>query len=240
MIALDRTRQVAPQIAEILRNRILRLELAPQSVLSRAAIQMEFGVSQTPVRDALQQLADEGLVQIFPQSSTVVSPIDPEQARQAHFLRSAIEIEAIQKIAAAPDPDLIQRLRSIIAKQARCCEAEDFECFDDEDRRFHKALYEAADISMLWPIVRRHAVHIDRLRRLNLPRPGKMQSVLTDHIAIVDAVETEDPEAAASALRKHLSGTIALIATMASENPGFVSTVSRTARATMSSQGIES
>lgn len=222
MTALDRTRQVAPQIAEILRDRILKLELAPQTVLSRAAIQLEFGVSQTPVRDALQQLADEGLVQIFPQSSTVVSPIDTEQALQAHFLRSAIEIEAVQKLTAANDARLMQALRRTIANQKAFCEAEDFESFDNEDRLFHKALYDAAGISTLWSLVRRHSVHIDRLRRLNLPRPGKMQSVLTEHTAIVAAMEKGDPAAAAATLRKHLSGTIALIATMASENPGFV------------------
>lgn len=222
MTALDRTRQVAPQIAEILRDRILKLELAPQTVLSRAAIQLEFGVSQTPVRDALQQLADEGLVQIFPQSSTVVSPIDTEQALQAHFLRSAIEIEAVQKLTAANDARLMQALRRTIANQKEFCEAEDFESFDNEDRLFHKALYDAAGISTLWSLVRRHSVHIDRLRRLNLPRPGKMQSVLTEHTAIVAAMEKGDPAAAAATLRKHLSGTIALIATMASENPGFV------------------
>jgi GntR family transcriptional regulator, rspAB operon transcriptional repressor len=222
MRALDRTRQVAPQIAEILRDRILKLELAPQTVLSRAAIQLEFGVSQTPVRDALQQLADEGLVQIFPQSSTVVSPIDTEQARQAHFLRSAIEIEAVQKLTVARDAQLLRALRRTIANQKEFCEAEDFESFDNEDRLFHKALYDAAGISTLWALVRRHSVHIDRLRRLNLPRPGKMQSVLADHAAITDAMEMGDPAAASVALRKHLSGTIALISTMASENPGFV------------------
>lgn len=222
MTILDRTRQAAPQIAEILRHRILTLDLAPRTVLSRAALQLEFGVSQTPVRDALQQLADEGLVHIYPQASTLVSPIDPEQALQAHFLRSAIEIEAIRKIVAAGTDGLGGKLRRIIADQERFCEAEDYESFDEEDRRFHEALYDAAGISALWPLVRRHSVHIDRLRRLHLPRPGKMQLVLADHIAITDAIEKADADEAGKTMRKHLSGTIALIETMARENPGFL------------------
>lgn len=226
MSALDRTRQAAPQIAERLRAKILKLELPPRTVLSRPALQREFGVSQTPVRDALQQLAEEGLVLVYPQSSTLVSPIDLDQALQAHFLRSSIEFEAIARIAAAPSPGLVATLEAIIARQKLHSEAGAFEAFDDEDRLFHKALYEAVQVPLLWTIVRRNAVHIDRLRRLNLPRPGKMASVLADHIAILDAIREGDPPGAVAALRKHLSGTVALIATMAEENPGYLTSAS--------------
>lgn len=222
MIAFDRTRQVAPQIAEILRERILKLDYPPRGVLSRSALQLEFGVSQTPVRDALQHLADEGLVHIFPQSSTIVAPIDIGLAMQGHFLRSAVEIEAVRKIAGDAGPDLVQALRRIIASQTRWSEDGDFAAFDEEDRAFHKKFYDAAGISTLWTIVRRHSAHLDRLRRLNLPRPGKMASVLADHTAIVDALEARDVEGATVAMRRHLSGTVALVETMAAENPGYV------------------
>lgn len=96
---LDRSRQVAAQIHEILKKRIMVLELAPGTVLSRAALQIEFGVSQTPVRDALMRLQDERLVEIYPQYATVVSAIDLEHARQAQFLRLSIELEAVRRLA---------------------------------------------------------------------------------------------------------------------------------------------
>ena len=64
-IVLDRSRQVAVQVYEILRERILAVELAPGALLVRGDIQEEFGVSQTPVRDALLRLQEEGLVDIL-------------------------------------------------------------------------------------------------------------------------------------------------------------------------------
>ncbi len=72
-IALDRDRQAAPQVFERLRGMIISLELPPGSPLSRAALAGQFGVSSTPIRDALMRLEEEGLVDVFPQYATVVS-----------------------------------------------------------------------------------------------------------------------------------------------------------------------
>ena len=99
-IVLDRSRQVAVQVYEILRERILAVELAPGALLVRGDIQEEFGVSQTPVRDALLRLQEEGLVDIFPQHATLVSRIDIGHARQAQFLRLSLELEAVRRLAA--------------------------------------------------------------------------------------------------------------------------------------------
>ena len=73
---LDRDRQAAPQVFERLRDMIVSLLLPPGSSLSRAALAAQFGVSSTPIRDALMRLEEEGLVDVFPQHATVVSRID--------------------------------------------------------------------------------------------------------------------------------------------------------------------
>src|SRR5258705_13329177 len=88
---LDRDRQAAPQVFERLRGMIISLELPPGSPLSRAALAGQFGVSSTPIRDALMRLEEEGLVDVFPQYATVVSRGDGRLAHQAHFLRQAGE-----------------------------------------------------------------------------------------------------------------------------------------------------
>src|SRR4051794_94845 len=79
---LDRSRHAAPQVFERLREMILVLDLVPGTVLSRAELAARFGVSQTPIRDALLRLGEEGLVDIFPQHATVVSRINLASARQ--------------------------------------------------------------------------------------------------------------------------------------------------------------
>ena len=115
---LDRTRQAAPQVFERLREAILSLELAPGAVLSRLELAKRFAVSQTPVRDALLKLGQEGLVDIFPQHATVVSRIDLASAKQAHFLRRSIELEVVRTLAARPDAALVARLRTQVDLQA--------------------------------------------------------------------------------------------------------------------------
>jgi GntR family transcriptional regulator, rspAB operon transcriptional repressor len=219
--SLDRSRQVAPQILETLRTRILALELKPNTVLSRAALQAEFGVSQTPVRDALMKLEQEGLVEVYPQHATLVARIDVQAARQAHFLRLAIELEAVRRLAEHRGDALLADLRRIVAEQRRL-KPGDTEGFAAADRAFHRALYEAAGVPDLWQLVRRHSGHIDRLRLLNLPLPGKMGAIVRDHEAIVAAIARRDADAAATALRRHLSGTLSIIDQIRRQHPDYL------------------
>jgi DNA-binding GntR family transcriptional regulator len=74
----------------------------------------------------------------------------------------------------------------------------------------------------LWATVRRQSVHLDRLRRLNLPMPGKLEQVMADHRAVVDAVRSGDAELAVAALRKHLSGTLSIIDLICEQYPDYI------------------
>jgi Transcriptional regulators len=100
---LDRDRQAAPQVFERLRSMIIALALPPGSALSRAELAAQFGVSSTPIRDALMRLEEEGLVDVFPQYATVVSRVDVRLAQQAHFLRQAVELEIVRGLAISHD-----------------------------------------------------------------------------------------------------------------------------------------
>src|SRR6476620_3326145 len=104
---LDRDRQAAPQVFERLRKLITSLALPPGSPLSRNSLAEQFGVSSTPIRDALMRLEEEGLVEVFPQYATVVSRVDVRLAQQAHFLRQAVELEIVRQLAAKTDAALV-------------------------------------------------------------------------------------------------------------------------------------
>src|SRR4051794_6429726 len=134
---LDRDRQAAPQVFERLREMITSLRLPPGSPLSRAALAKQFGVSSTPIRDALMRLDEEGLVEVFPQHATVVSRIDVRLAEQAHFLRQALELEIVRSLAGKPDPALGAELNRTIARQQQFARAGDFEQFMAADNDYH-------------------------------------------------------------------------------------------------------
>ena len=220
--SLDPQRQAAPQVFERLRQQILSLELAPGAVLARAELADMFGVSQTPVRDALIKLSEEGLVDIFPQHATVVSRIDIAQAQQAHFLRRAIELEVAGTLASAPTELLVAQLRAQIEIQAAVASSEDYGKFIEADREFHRLMYVAAGVPDLYDLVRRRSGHVDRLRRLHLPSAGKAKAVLRDHRRIVEAIAAGDAQVARERVREHLSGTLGQIEQIRAQHPDYV------------------
>lgn len=218
---LDRTRQAAPQVFEWLRAAILSLELAPGTPLARAELAERFDLSQTPVRDALIRLSEEGLVDIFPQHATLVSRIDLHSAEQAQFLRCSIELEVVRTLALAGDAALAGRLAALVEMQAALA-AQGGEDFIAADQAFHRTMYDAAGVPDLYELVRRRSGHLDRLRRLDLPSPGNSDRVVRDHRRIVDALAARDPDAAQAALRAHLSGTLGRVADIRARYPEYV------------------
>lgn len=221
-IRLDRTRLAAPQVLERLREAILALELVPGTVLGRQALAEQFGVSQTPVREALLRLAEEGLVDVFPQHATLVSRIDLRAARQAHFLRRSIELELVRELALRRPEGLVEALRRQLGLQQALAAAQQYGEFVAADRQFHQLLYAAADMAALVELVGRVSGHVDRLRRLHLPTAGKTASILRDHRAIVEAIAAGDAVAAQEALRAHLSGTLSAVEEIRQQFPDYV------------------
>jgi DNA-binding GntR family transcriptional regulator len=219
---LDRTRLAAPQVLERLREAILGLELVPGTVLARQALAEQFGISQTPIREALLRLNEEGLVDVFPQHATLVSRIDLTVARQAHFLRRAIELELVRELAARPPAGLVLRLQQQIALQAELAQAQQYTEFVAADRAFHRLMYAAAGMEPLWELVARNSGHVDRLRRLHLPTAGKTASILRDHRAIAAGIAAGDAQAAQDALRMHLSGTLSAVDEIRKQFPDYV------------------
>lgn len=211
---LDRTRQSAPQVFEALRELIVSVQLEPGTVLQRAELAGHFGISQTPIRDALLRLGEEQLVDIFPQHATVVSRIDLSAALQAHFLRRAIELEILKALCELPAPahrEVMERLNAHLAVQESALQPLDVSRLAVADQAFHQAMYEATGMGPLWSLVQKQSGHLDRLRRLNLPDPGKPQAIVRDHRAIAQAVGRQDAPAAEQALRQHLAGTLAFV-----------------------------
>ncbi|WMT75329.1 GntR family transcriptional regulator [Bradyrhizobium sp. Ash2021] len=220
---LDRDRQAAPQVFERLRGMIISLELPPGSPLSRAALAEQFGVSSTPIRDALMRLEEEGLVDVFPQYATVVSRVDVRLAQQAHFLRQAVELEIVRALAISHDAAVAAHLNRTIALQQQFAKAGDFEKFMAADNEFHAQLYAASDKQDIWVLVKSRSGHIDRLRRLHLPSPGKAQDIVRHHKLIAKAIGAGEPDEAQKYLRTHLSGTLSELAQIRARHPEYLS-----------------
>jgi len=222
LFTLDRSRHAAPQIFSHLREQIVSLALPPGTALSRVALADYYGLSQTPVRDALMRLAGESLVNIYPQHTTVVSRIDVRAARQMHFLRRSLELEIVHGLSQVSDPVLIERLSGYIALQRASHASGQAQAFIDADQAFHRTMYEAVGMSSLWQLGQRHSGHLDRLRRLHLPETGKAERILDEHQRLLDAIAAQDVQRAQQILREHLAGTLSQVAEICKRYPDYV------------------
>lgn len=210
------------QIYHDLRDRIVTLRLTPGANLSRPELAESYSVSQTPVRDAFLRLEQEGLVQIFPQSRTLVAKIDVEHARETQFLRLGLELEVTRILAEDPEKKRLTAARRILSLQRLALEEEeDLGRFDALDSRFHAALCEAVGVPALWDLVAARSGHIARLRRLNLPDPGKAPGVLEQHTALLAAIEASDLEQTEVIVRRHLAGTLRTVDAIRARYPEY-------------------
>lgn len=221
LYALDRRSSAVPQIYDRLRQLIVELRLRPRERISKAELAKRFGISETPVREALLRLEEEGLVVIKPQSGTYIAPIDVERAAEARFLRMSVEIEVVKHLAKSIDEQELAELRSILTHQRFLSECDDREGFSREDSAFHQALYRMAGVSGLWRSVRSMRAHLTRMRMLDIPQPGTMTSIIAEHEAIFEAIAARDALAGEAAVRRHLSGTVAPIETLKAKYPDY-------------------
>ncbi|MGJ8546193.1 MAG: GntR family transcriptional regulator [Sulfitobacter sp.] len=214
-----------------LRDQIVRLELPPGTPLLRSELAATYGVSLTPLRDALQQLAKEGLVRIFPQSRTLVTQINTDAIRGAQFMRIALETEVVRQLAGQIAPEHLARLRSIVALQIGVGnQPSDIAMFQELDELFHQGLFAAAGHMQSQRLMRAQAGDLERLRRLHLTQKADPQSdtgllntdaVTEGHRQILDGIEAGDAAVATDALRRHLQRTVNRIAEKRAAFPGY-------------------
>ncbi|MBN8189135.1 MAG: GntR family transcriptional regulator [Rhodobacteraceae bacterium] len=199
---LDLSAPVGPQLTAALRQSIIRNQLKPGMRLSEAEIGARFGISRQPVREAFIKLAEEGLLEIRPQRGSFVRKISLEAVMDARFVREAVEADIVKACAADPAPGLVEELRDQIEAQQRLVDDRPA-AFVPLDDMFHRTLAQAAGRPNAWAVIEGMKTQMDRVRQMtsiNFP----LAHLITQHNAVVDAIEAHDPQAAEQAMRGHL------------------------------------
>ncbi|MEP9369677.1 GntR family transcriptional regulator [Xanthobacter sp. VNH20] len=220
----DKSMRAIPASARIhraLRDQIVGMEIAPGALLQEKQIALACGVSRTPVREALLKLADERLVDIFPQYGTFVARISIPAIRDAMVIREALERAAVRAAAACASADDIATLRGLLVEQRALHEAGRLPAFHAADEAFHQRISEVAGHPNLWRVIRQEKAHVDRCRILTLPQPGRRAGVVADHAAIVDAIASGNPDAAERALLDHLGKVLPSVAALVKAHPTY-------------------
>lgn len=211
----------AAAIYERLHADIVSLRMPPGMALQEKRIAEEFGVSRTPVREALLRLSEGGLVDIYPQSGTVVSRVPVSAIPEAVLVRKALEGTTVESAAASATAADIARLDAIIARQKAHAAVDNTSNFHEEDEAFHEAITQIAGYPGIWAILKMVKIQIDRARRLTLPALGRMETVVNEHIIIRDAIAAHDAVAAKEAMIHHLSAVIPDVAELRLRYPDY-------------------
>jgi len=204
-----------------LRQRILTMAMVPGERVTERLIAEELGISRTPVHEAVQRLADEGLIEIVPRSGTFVARIPVDALEETMLVRTALELAIIVKAAERATPEGLARIRKILKAQAACIKNNDKAGFHQTDEDFHAALVELSGFTGVWPMILQAKSQIDRYRQLTLPVQGRMNHVLEEHQRVFAAVEAHDPEQAKIAMQDHLDHVLPLLEKTLEKQPDY-------------------
>ncbi|MFK0333482.1 GntR family transcriptional regulator [Rhizobium sp. NPDC090275] len=209
----------AAQVERDLREQIIKLELAPGTRLSEQEIATRMGVSRQPVREALIALGRSKLVDVRPNRGTVVVRISARQMMEARFVREALETAVARRASESFDSWTRRRIDTIIGKQRMAMEAHDHNAFRREDEQFHIAIAEGAGCSLAWSAIADIKAHMDRVCNLQLRHPDSMMRLITEHEAIITAIDGRDADAAVAAMRAHLNGILSDLPQIEADHP---------------------
>jgi GntR family transcriptional regulator, rspAB operon transcriptional repressor len=202
-----------------LRAAILDLRYRPGEALRKGEICAALGVSRSPVAEAITRLAGEGLVEVVPQSGTYVARFSLDEIREGAFLREAIELAAIEEVAAGITEDQLVRLRRNLRVQEALVADEDSAGFYSLDAEMHAMILSFTGFRRLAHVADTAWLHVNRARQLILPMPGRLSQTLEDHRAILAALEARDGPAARSEMRRHLRRLVSVLEPLERSHP---------------------
>lgn len=215
-LIIDRHASVSDQVHAVLRKAIVEVRLAPNESISENSICKQFSVSRTPVRAAIQRLAEEGLVDVSPQRGSFVAPLRLDGLRDSHFVRRSLELALLRETVPIWTPGMGETMRGIIANQERIVAAEDPDGFFREDERFHRTLAGYSGRQGVWSAIQAAKVPLMRFHHY-WAHKNRLHDVLHEHRAIIDALDRGDATAAEDALALHLDMVFVIFDRMSEE-----------------------
>ncbi len=184
---------------------IISMRLVPGTPILEREITQRYGISRTPVREAVLRLARDRLVDVVPKSGTFVARIPFSDLREAIVAREALETVTVRAATEKASESQIMELRAIVQRQRETAEAGQEEAFHRADDAFHAAIAAAGRLPGIWDMIQQIKMQVERYRRLTLPQPGRMMLVVGEHTEVLDAIARRDADAAVARMTLHLN-----------------------------------
>jgi DNA-binding GntR family transcriptional regulator len=216
-----RRNTISSQIHAALRRDIIVGRLAPRAMLSEQEFAVQFGISRTPVREAMIKLAEEGLVEIFPQYGSFVAPIKLLDVFDSQFAREALECASVERAIERLDKSGDGELKAVIDRQRSSLRPRSRDAFFRADEDMHILIFKLAGHANAWRFVEGAKAQMDRVRHIAITLPRKQASILAEHEAVIDRMRARDRRGAVEAMRVHLRGIFRTIEMLRNENSAY-------------------
>lgn len=185
-------------------NAIIAGDYTPGERLDEVKLATRFGVSRTPIREALMQLSASGLVEIRPRRGAVVSKVAPERLVEMFEVMAELEAMSVQLAARRYTDADMARIVEAHETCRRATEVGDIEAYYNANERFHHALYAASHHGFLIEQCAQLYRRLKPYRRLQLRVRHRMAASFAEHDSVVKALQSYNGELAAKLLRAHI------------------------------------
>jgi DNA-binding GntR family transcriptional regulator len=221
-VAIDRRRSVPPQVYELLREKILTLQLKPGESINERWLADWLGVSRTPIREAINRLSANGLIAITPNVGTSVSLINVAKEREFNLIRTSLESLIVRHAAERFDEGADLALRDLIERQIATLAAPDLIENIVVDSLFHRAIAGVSGLTATWAILQHAMDEILRVRHLSAKVQQALREPIEAHLAILEALNARDPDRCERAMRAHLDASYAHIVRALELHPQYL------------------
>ncbi len=198
-------RPLYEDVAERLRAQIFAHELAPGSWLDEQSLAQQFGISRTPMREAIKVLASEGLVTTKMNRGAYVTEVDRRDLEQIFTVLSLLEGQAAKETASKATEEELNLLDDLHHRLEKAAADRDVEQFFEINVKFHELIQDIASNTWMNGVIADLRKVLKLQRRDSLTRTGRLQNSLLEHREILQAILKRDPTAAEAAMRKHLT-----------------------------------
>ena len=188
-----------------LERQIVSGQLRPGSRLDEAAVAERYGVSRTPVREAIRMLAASQLVEVRGRQGVVVRSIATPMLIEMFTVMAELEGLCARLAARRVNAAQLAQLRAIHTRLEQAAGGQDADTFYDINQEFHEAVYDASRNAFLATQTRTLRNQVAPYRRRVTRMPGRMADTLVEHQAVIDAIAAHDAERAGQAMRGHVN-----------------------------------
>jgi DNA-binding GntR family transcriptional regulator len=196
------------QAVAILREQLLDGTYEPGSRLNEVAVSEAMGISRGPLREALQRLVAEGLVELVPHRGAFVRNFTPIELQHMYEFREIIESGAARLAARRTTDNDVAELRAMMLETSQLLDITAGGAYPASPD-FHRRILELSGNQLLLRVGTELQTQVRIARQSSGRRPGRARIAFDEHIAIIDALERRDPDAAEAAMTGHLAESLA-------------------------------